>query len=512
MDQLFASLAISGASLVSKAAFSYAQGYAVKQLTTFVAKTTADKGAVHKKLDALQRTLALKLAVITPSIDTCEILAARGNTSLEPVLELAEDLRRSLRVVSDRVTDADPACLDGGADVAGRNALTVEVLEDVTRVLAAIDNLVPFLNLALQNSGTSIGDGGAAAVVGGVSPSRLLQASTAVALADGRFYSHTQFGPNRPPQPVKVGQDFPVRVYSLFQSSARAKGLSDVTWKEDHAKANVCVQRCHGSESVKIAYDLVITPDRDDGRFHDEKEEGIVSATRISISDLRKVFYSRSGSLLNHSDARGAPVLVLKVEKDSAPLPSSGSETPRAKSAAATEWLAFELWLDDDEGRYDDSTSDESDSDVEGTGSSPTSARPVTPTEPPSQALSTHRQPAPAQHKPSLGMLSTLELILRLTAMEISEQRSHLETTDEKLMLYLTNELRGSNRSGQSSGIASQAQLGPPSGTVSSGVRRRSGGGGVVDSPLARKAGFSDSPLFDRLKREADGLATPQTK
>ncbi|KAJ3161379.1 hypothetical protein HDU86_007161 [Geranomyces michiganensis] len=498
MDQLFASLAISGASLVSKAAFSYAQGVAVRQISTFVAKTTADKSSLHAKLATLQRTLALKLAVVTPAIDTCEILAARGNTSLEPVLELAGDLRRSLRVVGDRVTGADPACLDGGADAVGRTALTAEVMEDVTRVLSAIDNLVPFLNLALQNSGVTIGagggaGGGSAAFMGGVSPSRLLQASTAVALADGRFYSHSQFGPSRPPQPVTVGTEVAVRVYSLFQSSSRAKAFSDVTWKEDHAKARLCVQRCQGSEGVRIAYDLVLTPDLNDGRFHEESENP--KESRISMADVRKVFYSRSGTLLQIEDTRGAPVLVVKVEKDSVAPPSTGGgDTPRPKSAVAAEWLAFELWVDEEETMTDSASDVDSDSDTE----SPAA-------ESPSRALSTRRRPSmPAvPTKPSLGTLSTLELILRLTALEISEQRSHLDTPDEKLILYLTNELRG-NRSGVSGGNASYKHLGEPLDSVSS-ARRRSGGG-VVDSPLARKAG--GDRLLDRLKREADGLET----
>ncbi|TPX55651.1 hypothetical protein PhCBS80983_g05131 [Powellomyces hirtus] len=501
MDQLFASLAISGASLVSKAAFSYAQGYAVKQISTFVAKTTADKSSLHAKLARLERILALKLAVVTPAIDTCEILATRGNTTLEAALELSGELRKSLKKIGDRVNAADGSVTDG-RDIVGQQALTAEVLEDIEAVLTVINDLVPFLQLALQNSGASLGGN----MPSSVSPSRLLQASTAVALAGGRFAAHKQFGPTQPPDPVQVGPSFPVRVYSQFQSSSRAKGLSDLTWKEDHAKASVIVQRINAGsgDASRRAYDLVILEDLNDGRFHDEdnkdtpiqtNEDGVRPGrtTRISVTDIQKLYYTRSGELLN-IDAK-APVMVVKIDKE-AHAPSSlvpaGNVTPlRAKEKSTAEWLAFELCQEED-GLTGSDESDISDDESSGASASPTKKlvqRPSSGT-------------AAINPKIPIGLLSLLEYILRLCTLEVSEQRSHLETPDEKLMLYMTNELRsrtqrGDNRPGSTDLAASTTSGGP-----SNSARRTSS---VTDSPLARKAGTGSTRFIDRLMRSGSG-------
>ncbi|KAI8818781.1 RanGTP-binding protein-domain-containing protein [Fimicolochytrium jonesii] len=499
MDQLFATLAISGASLVSKAAFSYAQGVAVRQISGFVQRTTADKSSLHKQLVSLQNVLQIKLSIVTPAIDTCEILAAKGNTSLEGILHLSGELKKRLRKLGERVqidTADSTNGEQGGADQ--QKEFAAEVLKDVEEVLKTIDNLVPFLQLALQNSGASLGGG----LGGSTSPGRLLQASTAVALASGRFVAHSQFGPTQPPDPVQVGSPFPVRVYSLFQSSARAKGLSDFTWREDFAKATVTVQRISATASRTktswIAYNLVITEDLNDGRYHEGVDVSKCKMTdvipgrvnRISVTDLKKLYYSRSGLLLN-IDAK-SPVLVVKLDSDAVPVvgagdASGGSNTPvRAKERAGAEYLALELFHDDSHHKPD-SDSDLSDSDEDAEEHTDTGS-PTKPSNPKSanDATTTTTTTPP----PERVHLSVLEYILRLATLEVSEQRSHLEVSDEKLNLYLANEVRRSSRGGDDGAVGGNGTGGmssqqPP--------RRHSG----QDSPLARKAGGGRTLLGD---------------
>ncbi|KAJ3018071.1 hypothetical protein HKX48_003181 [Thoreauomyces humboldtii] len=516
MDQLFASLAISGATIVSKAAFSYAQGYAVKQISTFVANTTADKSHLHSELVSLQKTLQLKLAIVTPAIDTCEILAARGSTTLEAVLLLANDLRVSLaqmgqRAASATVSDSTALAVSSGPTPAGdqlspQTALTAKLIADVKSVLAQITDLVPFLTLSLQNSGAHL----SARLPDSISPSRLLQASTALALASSRYDSHRHFGPTQPPNPVQVGRAFPVRVYSLFRSSARAKGRSDATWKEDHPKASVTVERVTGS-SKNIAYELVIAEDLDDGRVHDDDEQGtkaVAKIRRVDLTALRKVYYSRSGELLNIDGAK-APVMVVKLDDGGGPSGASHSTTTvailgtpdrrphSASSSGEAEYLAFELIQEEDEGPSDDEDDSESDSDEESRAASPIpsskrgKSTQVVPLQPPRTPTTT-----------PVALLSTLEYVLRLATLEVSEQRSHLETPDEKLALYLSEELTGGKRR-KSDTMDSDAR-----GVESHRDRMMLG---VENSPLARKAGGalgrtsgSGTPSFvDRLRDSA---------
>ncbi|KAJ3060518.1 hypothetical protein HK102_009462, partial [Quaeritorhiza haematococci] len=59
---MFASLAISGVSFVSKAAFSFATSMAVKQINSFV-QETAGKSRLSTELARLERRLQQKLAI-----------------------------------------------------------------------------------------------------------------------------------------------------------------------------------------------------------------------------------------------------------------------------------------------------------------------------------------------------------------------------------------------------------------------------------------------------------------
>ncbi|KAI9099513.1 RanGTP-binding protein-domain-containing protein [Phlyctochytrium arcticum] len=515
MDQLFASLAVSGASLVSKAAFSYCQGYAVKQISTYVQQST-EKSKHKDRLVRMQSVLERKLAVITPAIDMCEIVAARGNTGLEAVLTLSSELKRDLNKLGSSIH---------GDDSEENNAqMTTTVLREVEDLIKAIDDLVPYIQLAIASCGVSVQN----TIPDSVSPSRLLQASTAVALASGRYQAHKNFGATQPPEPVQVGPRFPVRVYSLFQSSARAKGVSDWTWKEDYAKASVTVQRVPTEISnlndddatsaaaaplrSRIAYELWMVEDLNDGRYHEETEGKTLQPdemvpgkkVRIPATDIQRLYYTRSGNLLN-IDAK-APVMVLKVVRGGRPTPSSQSQgaTPaRNQDNSRIEYLAFELYQPDTEneeaGDSGEDEQEDSDSSIEGDGSDTDGA---------GKALT--KAPSPRRQRQQrsyisgaipIGLLSVLEYILRLSALEVSEQRSHLDVPDEKLNMYLSSDVGGGNQARNS--LANLAMSGQPLSSASSKKLPSTSGSSGLDSPLNRKPG--GTRFLDRLLSASNG-------
>ncbi|TPX66598.1 hypothetical protein SpCBS45565_g04359 [Spizellomyces sp. 'palustris'] len=435
----------------------------------------------------------------TLAIDTCEILAARGNTNLEAVLELAGDLKKELRKLGNRVNGVEESA----------NELTASVLEDVEQVLRTIDDLVPFLQLALQSCGAQL----TGALPSSISPSRLLQASTAVALASSRFQAHKTFGPIQPPDPVQVGPSFPARVYSLFQSSARAKGAADWTWKEDYAKASVTVQRVPAdlqnltederasAEAAplrsRISYELLVTEDLNDGRYHDELEG--VSVTpgemvpgrkiRIPVADLHRLYYSRSGELLNIDTkslkADPSPVLVVKIVKGARVVSAQGNEdgTPLRlqDSGSRVEYLAFELYREEDTAE-----SEEEEEDIEGEEEEAEDTRSDQ-----DKRVKDCYYPA-SNPPPAIGLLSVLEYILRLTALEVSEQRPHLDVPDEKLNLYLSNEADAMKSRERDYGRTETALV--PSNSLRKSIVGSSVG---VESPLARRPG--QTRFMDRL-------------
>ncbi|KAJ3189454.1 hypothetical protein HDU85_003085 [Gaertneriomyces sp. JEL0708] len=494
MDQLFATLAVSGASLVSRAAFSYAQSLAVKQISSIVQQTVGDKNQANVKLARLQPILERKLAVITPAIDIAELLAAKGNTTLDSVLVLCGELRREL-------TKAANTAQHQGNE----QGVQASVVEDVERVIGLIDELVPYLQLALQVSGAHVGT----RLPSGISASRLLQASNALTQASNRYVANATFGESK--EPLRIGETFPTRVYTLFQASARAKGVADWTWKEDHAKAQVSVERvppsveylteeqktaASGSISrTRIVYELVIVENLNDGRYHEEMEGRDVSSwdvipgrtRRIKVSDLRRLYYSHSGKLLNIDGT--SPVLVVKVAPE---VIFTGDGTPkRAPDGPIEEWIAFELSQEEEEENNDtddserDGSEDEDDETYDAT-------KPVSRAG--ARSLSSSRN--------SLGRLSILEYILKLSALEMSEQKSHLDICDEKVNLYLMNEQKSSQLAIEPrplSGAGPGSNAGPGRSVRPTPASGALGPAGIAESPLSRKAGGGRERFIEKL-------------
>jgi hypothetical protein len=198
------------------------------------------------------------------------------------------------------------------------------IIDDIKELLARIDDDIPLINLAITASGETL----SSSMPSGISPSRLMQASTFISVGDTQFCSD-------PTRPVQIGPAFSVSLYMLFlghssgqhqrkedwnasklpltpktPQSAVEKGQEDEAyglgegqrkpiWQEVIHKARVRLCRaplgwafdrkkgyCPGSTTEaspenphtafgrvdEFSYHVEIIEDLDDGRLHDEGE------------------------------------------------------------------------------------------------------------------------------------------------------------------------------------------------------------------------------------------------
>lgn len=225
-------------------------------------------------------------------------------------------------------------------------------------LLEQIDREIPLLQLAISASGESL----STSLPAGISPSRLLQASTLLIIGDTQ---HAQ----DPEQPVQIGPIFTLSVYMLFLShtsikqpaqhdsntldyglpasaQTRAYGLRDgdrkPLWQEVMHKARVrlCRSACNmdfretmngkdtsetsgSTRNREYSYFLEFIEDFVDGRVHDgidtsQPYVGVLNVgikEQIPIHQLSKIFYTDTGRILNIGDmeeGENNPVLLLK--------------------------------------------------------------------------------------------------------------------------------------------------------------------------------------------------------
>jgi hypothetical protein len=260
MDQIFAQLALAGlghsASFVTKAAFSFATSVAMSKITKLVdsskLKTNLNFNRIKSKLDKY-------LQIIEPIIDLVELAVTHGFHSLEPALELINDLNLSLKGISETTELHD----------------LVVRLEDV--LLQTIE-LVPILQLAISASGVTFAN----KLDKRVSPNLLLQASSFLTLAILPKY-------------CQVGPVFGVKMYSLFESSSRKSNV-DWTWKEEYAKSNIIINK-----ETEFEYCLNVNEDFDDGRFHEGETKP--RSKRILVTEINRMFYASAGKILKIEDS-----------------------------------------------------------------------------------------------------------------------------------------------------------------------------------------------------------------
>jgi hypothetical protein len=427
-----------------------------------------------------------KLRIVTPAIDLVEIIAARGNTALESVLELTTTLRRDMdrfarRLADDVATWEESEKQDNKEETAEARATSVaRVTRELKALLARIEDAVPFLNLALTTSGANLGT----SLPNSVSPSRLMQASSALADCARRFRDEGNL------REEWVWPAFDLRFYRMFRGSIRPKSLKDSTWIMEMARCTGRVARVPGGEAAMAAssnpdtaqvstsdgldyvYDLVLEEDFNDGLYHeelvdqDESENTEIRGRewRIPVEEVERLYYSSSGRLLEIEGARH-PVLVLKVVKGAGKMrsievnrPSTPPTTTTTQQGSTIEpanvdWYAIELYQEGDmvgdatdEEEEEEEEFDEENEEATRNTNSPNSSKIDTAKLEEASPFTVDPAPLPVHEaaKPTaaamIGTLSLLEFMVRLSALEVCLQRSHLEAPDEMINLFLRDD------------------------------------------------------------------------
>ncbi|RFU79462.1 binding protein [Trichoderma arundinaceum] len=382
MDDFLAAVGVQAMRYAIRSGIALTSSYAINQCSRLL-KAVDDKN-LHSELRTLQKHLDSKIKVISPAIDLVEFKSGRGNVFLESALPLAKSLHQQIVSLGRRVEAAAAAEEHNHRSGDNHNPpnkktshdALKKVIRDMKNLLEEIDREIPLLQLAISASGESL----STSLPAGISPSRLLQASTLLIVGD------TQHAQN-PTRPVQIGPSFTLSIYMLFLGHASVssapkdgKSKSDAgsshrqsrptntdkkshspvyglgehdrkpLWQEAIHKARVRLCRSACSPTIEernfngenystsspeagpnYAYHLEVIEDLDDGRAH----EGVGSAQAfngiskagirelIPIHQLAKIFYTDTGRILNigdGTDGENNPVLLLKRDIDAPQL------------------------------------------------------------------------------------------------------------------------------------------------------------------------------------------------
>ncbi|KIW73807.1 hypothetical protein PV04_01897 [Phialophora macrospora] len=349
--------------------------YAIRQSSKLLSSTP--KSDVRDELYRLQQKLQHKIRIVSPAIDLIELIAARGNTSLESAVALVKELRLEIQSLGQRLAKAAEASEQVGrksskwssqARAQNEAELTI-IIKEIRVLLDRIEDAVPLINLAITTSGASL----STQLPQTVSPSRLLQASTFLTAGDTQY----SMSPNHA---VQIGPTFTLTVYMLFAGHNRPQDeeeLRETTWKEVIHKARVKLRRVpldlvtgtsSGPDTIpsaditspvklptmddngdavtngssiratsradEYAYQLVMVEDFDDDRVHDFSDlpprsqpgpfdDVALAGVRetIPVHEISKIFYADTSKVLNiGSDAESNhPVLLLKRDLNAVP-------------------------------------------------------------------------------------------------------------------------------------------------------------------------------------------------
>jgi hypothetical protein len=301
----------------------------------------------------------LTVQIVSPAIDMIELIAARGNTSLESAVTLTKSLRWDIQSLGVRLSQAvGEAKLtkkgSSNSKTTAQNELEIKIIiAEIKKLLLRIEDAVPLINLAITTSGVSL----STSLPTTVSPSRLLQAGTFLNAGDAQ-YNMTM------PRAQQIGPAFTLSMYMLFSGHASRPqdedGVRETTWKEVMHKARVTLLRVpldhvydypspFGGDSKQadegardhipsqsrlheFAYQLLVLEDLDDDRVHTLEDgeaqpgpyEGVkLAGVReiIPIHEISKIFYADTGKILNigADGETNNPILLLKRDVHAVP-------------------------------------------------------------------------------------------------------------------------------------------------------------------------------------------------
>ncbi|KAK2875118.1 hypothetical protein FQN49_001763 [Arthroderma sp. PD_2] len=343
MDLLLSKITQQAMNYAIRSGITITATYAIRQSAKLLKKVD---GTDREELRTLRDRLQSKIQIISPAIDMIELIAARGNTSLESAVNLTKALRLDIQNLGQRLAQVvgNEEAHGKGASTKRRAQLDAEkrlVIREIRSLLDRIEDAVPLINLAITTSGARL----STTLPSTVSPSRLLQASTFLTAGDTQ-YSLT------PTHSVQVGPTFTLSIYLLFAGHVRPtdeEGIRETTWKEVIHKARVKLCRVPmdvvladqfgkrlnlrgEARADEFAYQMLIIEDLDDGRVHSFEDgepspgpfEGVAQAgirDIIPIHQISKIFYADTGKILNIGTEGEAnnPVLLLKRDVNAIP-------------------------------------------------------------------------------------------------------------------------------------------------------------------------------------------------
>ncbi|PFH56522.1 hypothetical protein XA68_16393 [Ophiocordyceps unilateralis] len=396
MDDFLAAVGVQAMKYAIRSGIALTSTYALGQCSRLL-KTVDDK-KLYGELARLQKLLDGKMRVITPAIDLIEFKSGRGNVFLESAVPLTKSLHQEINSLGRRIalaasldhSPSEPEIADRGVQ---RHGKLCEVIADIRGLLDRIDREIPLLQLAITASGESL----SASLPPAISPSRLLQASTLIILAD------TQYARD-PTRSVQIGPAFNLSVYMLFlghasqtasslgpdQTKAPVYGLKHgekkPLWQEVIHKARVRLCRSaqhrkpegyhvedlvNGSnasvERLEFSYHLEVVEDFNDGRVHEDYESGSKISTAgiretIPVYQLSKIFYTDTGRILNigkGEDGENSPVLLLKRDPG-APRPLLAQDCSRDAANVAGEEVDASACVEDEQAEVDRQLREES--------------------------------------------------------------------------------------------------------------------------------------------------------
>ncbi|EAT79374.2 hypothetical protein SNOG_13047 [Parastagonospora nodorum SN15] len=422
-------------------------------------KMTVD-GREKEELATLQLRLDSKIKIVSPAIDMIELIAARGNTSLESAVTLTKSLRWDIQTLGSRVEKAvieEQLSRRGSSKARSRAQNDIElnvIISEMKKLLERIEDAVPLINLAITTSGVSL----STTLPATVSPSRLLQASTFLTAGDMQYCSSR-------PRSQQIGPTFTLSMYMLFAGHANRpheEGLRDTTWKEVMHKARVTLLRVPLDTVYDFPTPFGPTSSRTDEANHrqvpsDNKLQEFAYQLLI-VEDLGR----RPQSLKINSAGSLTPGLQEQpVEPEQPTFPW------RLPPTLDLEWMAFEVYTEDpsSDSELDDTEDLEAElsSPTHGSGPDPSGVlaglsnlnlRPSTPSMSPPPSQNTQLVPSPQKPSapapryetharttlpPIKTSLSLLEMLVRLTALQQFQQSSHLAIPDEFLNFFLSD-------------------------------------------------------------------------
>ncbi|GMM53947.1 Yrb30 protein [Maudiozyma humilis] len=389
MDELLAKAGSQAVTFAVKSGVSLASSYAIKTIGSFLLHVESSESRTILKL---KNKLEDRIDIVSAAIDLIKLVAARGNTNLQSTLKITQSLKEEISQFDTRISSLLSAVEDS-SNQKTKNEAIKEAEEYIRDLLRRVEEITPYINLALTTSGANL----STSLAKGVSPGLLLQASNFVCVSNEKFDPKDESS-------FQVGPTFETTMFSVFYN---INSEDHINWKEDMKRALVTISRTvEKDNSEQYAYKVVIKQSFDDGRYHntEDGEEKPVTIT-FDIANVEKIYFSVSGRLLKLNECDSA-VLILKVAKE-------GDERDAGDDKSGVNWFAF--------GGYDvvEDSDSEDDSD---------------------ESTTSHYSDCKVNVEQQSNLIGLLEYIIRLASLQQNDQSDVLKVSDERLSVYLNDE------------------------------------------------------------------------